>query len=118
MLVQKPTNSNVRRRHLSEEEHYSKDHHEVHEVESLVKGQSADNVVCVSLIVQRSGALNDERYPEEVNDEITTCVDERPDVNVTGCIEALVIVEHGLSFAADPEHRDHGQKDGKECVNW
>lgn len=61
-------------------------------------------MVCVSLVIESGGSSHDGCHPEKVDDEIPAGVKKGPNVDITGCIKTLCIVENGFVFTTDVEH--------------
>ena len=63
----------------------------------------------IGLIVQGCVALDDEPHEEKVREEVATCVQQRPDVDIPRRIDALIRVKNGLPIAANEPHGNDGE---------
>ena len=59
------------------------------------------------LLVKRRKRSNEHADIERVHDEVATCVDQSPDVQVAWRVEALLVAEHSLPVLAYKEHCKH-----------
>jgi len=70
------------------------------------------------LLVQSRERGNDENNAERVRDEVAASVDQGPDVEITGCVQAMVIIKHCLTATADFEHGQVGSPHADDGVDW
>ena len=56
------------------------------------------------LLVVRIESLNHYEYVQSVNNEVSTGVHEGPDVQVSRCLEAMLVVEDSLTITTDIKH--------------
>lgn len=68
------------------------------------------------LIKSREGANNYDNV-ERIGHEVAASVYQRPDVQVTWRVHAVIIVEHGLTVSADFEHGKSGDNDAEDGVD-
>ena len=113
MSEQKPPSADKDRRYLHEEQHGAKDNHDIHEVEGLIESGYGDNMMCVSLIIQGWITFDDTKYEEKVYDEVATCVNKCPDMNVSDSVNAFITVEYSLFPTANIKHCN-SWKDGAD----
>ena len=109
MGEEKPTKADKDSRYLNEEEHNTKDDHEVHEVKRLVERCRSNQVMRISLIIQRGPTLDYEAREKYVREEVPARVQQSPHVDIPWRINTLIWIKNGLSIATDEPHWDGGE---------
>ena len=58
---------------------------------------------------------NDDVYG--VYHEVATCIDQRPNMQISRCVEADFVVEDCLAIITDVKHGQNGEVDGRESMD-
>ena len=116
MSEEKPSESHKRRGDFHKHQHAPKHNHEVHEIKRLIICGDCNDMVCIHLIILHRICLPDEVGKEEIDEEVATCVEQAPYMDVSHCAHAFVIIESGLAIATDEKHGDDGEHDGYDGV--
>ena len=87
---EKPTKADKDSRYLYKEEHNAEDDHEVHEVKRLVERCRSNQVMRISLIIQRGPTLDYEAREKYVREEVPARVQQSPHVDIPWRINTLI----------------------------
>lgn len=111
MCIQKPPYTDKSCRHFYKKKHHAEYDSEIHEGECADEGYKGYHMVPDHLFIEKGERPLQHYYVECVLHKVSTCVHERPYVQVAGCVEAFLAVEDGDTVAAYEEHGQRGEDD-------